>query len=453
LKGMPLDTLYAAGNLLTSIEALRGVPLRDLRLTCNQVTDLTPLSGAPIEELEAEQNPIKKMVPLPKLKSLKLNGAQLSDIDALAQSPHLTQLRVDHNPLSSIAALKGLPLLDLQIDSTNVSDLSPIEGSNLETLHISATKVTSIAICKSLKKLKAFSIGQLRLTSLEDLRGLQFDDLFISGNPIESLEPLRGCHLGRLEMHNCPVSSLEPLKESRLGSLAIDGTKVTDLSPLAGMPLYQLNLNGTGVTSLEPLRGMPLGMLLCQDTAVTSLQPFHQSGPEYFLIDCPKVPEEEFEAVMQIWERDPKMRANALFNRTVRTRHNGERPTSALRMVSTEFDGHHYFYFNIAMAYNDARDLAAFAGGHLLTLNSYQENTFLTGFLPGAQACWLGLERDKNGNPAWITGEPYTIDCFNSRFDREVPGPKHALSMSARSAWFGNGRSGFVPALVIEWDY
>jgi hypothetical protein len=391
---------------------------------------------------------------LPKLKKAHMSNTRLSDIDALAQSPQLSNVTLNNNPLSSVAALKGLPLFSLRIEVTNVSDLSPLEGSSVETLHVSGSKVTSLAVCKSMKKLTSLSFDDLKLTSLEDLRGLHFKELSFARSPIESLEPLRGSRVGNLQMQGCPVSSLEPLKGGAgLLSLAIDGTRVTDLSPLSGLKMFSLSLNDTAVTSLEPLRGMPLEVLWCKNTALTSLQPFHESGPAFFLLDSPKVSEDEFEAVMQTWMRDPKMRSNALLGRTMRAKRNGERPTNALRTVSTEFNGHHYCYFNFQWTYEEARALAAFAGGHLLTLNSYEENTFLTSFLPGAQACWLGLERDKNGDLAWITGEPMTIECFNSRFDRELRGRKHALSISARCTWFGNGRSGFFPTLVIEWDY
>ena len=82
------------------------------------------------------------------------------------------------------------------------------------------------------------------------------------------------------------------------------------------------------------------------------------------------------------------------------------------------FGGHCYSVVTTPHGFLDARKAcAATAGAHLVTINAYEEDTFVSSITIGLEA-WMGLTRDPPSNPKlrasfkWITGEPMIVDAW-----------------------------------------
>jgi hypothetical protein len=127
--------------------------------------------------------------------------------------------------------------------------------------------------------------SELKLESLEPLRGLPLSSLDISGQDrVHDLGPLAGLPLQTLIARSTGVRDFSVLRSLRLRRLALGwygsgfslelvrgmplelldatGLGCTDLSAIAGMPLRELRLYGCDrLTDLTALRGMPLGIL------------------------------------------------------------------------------------------------------------------------------------------------------------------------------------------------
>ncbi|MBN8526201.1 MAG: hypothetical protein J0M02_12780, partial [Planctomycetes bacterium] len=127
--------------------------------------------------------------------------------------------------------------------------------------------------------------GELKLESLEPLRGLPLSSLDISGQEkLHDLGPLVGLPLQSLIARSTGVRDFAVLRSLRLRRLALGwyesgfsldlvrgmplelldaaGTGSVDLGCLAGMPLRELRLYGCdSLADITALRGMPLGIL------------------------------------------------------------------------------------------------------------------------------------------------------------------------------------------------
>jgi hypothetical protein len=81
------------------------------------------------------------------------------------------------------------------------------------------------------------------------------------------------------------------------------------------------------------------------------------------------------------------------------------------------FGGHCYFLDLTPRTFLDARNACTAEGAHLVTINSYEEDTFAASITIGLEA-WMGLTRDPPSNPKlrasfkWITGEPMLVDAW-----------------------------------------
>jgi hypothetical protein len=65
------------------------------------------------------------------------------------------------------------------------------------------------------------------------------------------------------------------------------------------------------------------------------------------------------------------------------------------------YNGHQYYRTNTAMTWVQVRDVCLAAGGHLATISSLQENTYITG-----QDCWFGFnDIVTEGQWRWVTNE------------------------------------------------
>lgn len=155
--------------------------------------------------------------------------------------------------ISSIDALKGLPLEFLDIGMTDVADLSVIAGMPLKEIVLEKTPVSDISV----------------------LRGMPLEVVKLQSTQVTDLSPLYEMKLRQLNLMDIPVSDLTPFAQMPLETLWIPGTKVTDLTPLTGTKtLISLDLQGTGVSKLDPISGLTgLKRLNIAGTGVEDLTP------------------------------------------------------------------------------------------------------------------------------------------------------------------------------------
>jgi len=88
------------------------------------------------------------------------------------------------------------------------------------------------------------------------------------------------------------------------------------------------------------------------------------------------------------------------------------------------FQGHAYKVFTERLGFAEARQACSRLGGHLLTLTSAEEETFVADLMTkaGVRATWLDLVKEGNALPAtWGTGEGMTYNNAQNRHWAEAP--------------------------------
>ena len=74
--------------------------------------------------------------------------------------------------------------------------------------------------------------------------------------------------------------------------------------------------------------------------------------------------------------------------------------------ITGTFGGHTYYYYPRASTWYEAKKLSENLGGHLVTINSAEEDAFVFS-LAERNPVWIGLtDRDSEGTWTWVTGEP-----------------------------------------------
>lgn len=114
------------------------------------------------------------------------------------------------------------------------------------------------------------------ITSLDHLRGLPLDILYMDGHREWSAESLQGMKLVTLRAKNTGIRDLSALRGMALTWLDVEGTDTSDLTPLSAMPLRFIDLTKTRVVDLTPLRGLPLQELHVDGTPLASLDGLDQ---------------------------------------------------------------------------------------------------------------------------------------------------------------------------------
>ncbi|MDB5334390.1 MAG: hypothetical protein JWN70_9 [Planctomycetaceae bacterium] len=117
---------------------------------------------------------------------------------------------------------------------------------------------------------------------------------------------------------------------------------------------------------------------------------------------------------------------------------------------TVSWNGHDYVYVNADFTWNTAREICQAMGGHLVTLTSgpeasYVESTFLR---PNDKPAWIGgSDAAEEGKWVWVTGEPWQ---FWARINDDF-GAAHAITWWRDLGfhdWLGDKRQ----AYVCEWD-
>ncbi len=191
------------------------------------------------------------------------------DISPLRALSRLHHLRLGQQgqsgALTSLDALRGLPLKWLECHNTPVSDLSPLAGMPLTWLVCSGSQVADLDPIKDCP-LTALGINDTKVPDLHSVEKMKLLFINCGKTPIFDLGPLRGLPLEEINCTRSQVSDLSPIAALSLKKLFCAGCPIQDFSPLIGMPLREIELDFDGtrdahilrmITTLEKINGKP----------------------------------------------------------------------------------------------------------------------------------------------------------------------------------------------------
>ncbi|MCH6200967.1 leucine-rich repeat domain-containing protein [Aquiflexum sp. LQ15W] len=136
---------------------------------------------------------------------LKVENADISNLQALAVFVNLRSLSISHIPMTDISGLSELRLLvDLKISHAPVSDLTVIPALiNLKALDLSYTAIEDLRPLGQLNELKTMILTGTNITILRGLETLVgLEKLDIGGTNVRSLKPVQGLNLKELICFN-----------------------------------------------------------------------------------------------------------------------------------------------------------------------------------------------------------------------------------------------------------
>ncbi len=177
---------------------------------------------------------------VPQLTHLSIVSSDIAktNLDWVAQLPHLQYLSFADNELTSIAPFTQLKdLKGVDLSHNPIQDFSLMENfKNLEYLRLSACKMSDV-------------------NGLSGLTQLQYLDL--SDNPIEDISPLQNLsQLTELKLYNNRLEDIGPLRSlTRLQSLSLARNEyLNDISPLKGLTkLEDLDLSNNYIADAQYL--------------------------------------------------------------------------------------------------------------------------------------------------------------------------------------------------------
>jgi hypothetical protein len=113
------------------------------------------------------------------------------------------------------------------------------------------------------------------------------------------------------------------------------------------------------------------------------------------------------------------------------------------------YNGHSYYRSTGSMYWTDARQACLDMGGHLVTVTTSAENSFIFGLWPSG---WIGLTDEVvEGQWKWVTGEAYSYTSWN-------PGEPNNSGNEDYVQFVGGGKwndlpNGYALPYVLEFEY
>jgi len=397
--------------------------------------------------------------------TVDISRGGLVSLEPLRELP-VTTLYCAYNRIADLSPLQGKPLVTLNCNGNPIADLGPLHGMPLQTLLCEGCPIESLEPLRGMP-LTMLNCGGGRLSNgLEPLRGMKLTWLCCWGCGIESLAPLQHMPLTGLYADGNQIEDLSPLLKMPLRTLIISGNRVRDLSPLQELPLTGLHFPDNRVEDLSPLRTLPLTLLSCQNNAIASLAPVQdmrlatltcgnnqlrnvgsliKRPPANFFYDCPSIPVQELEWMHQLWSRDFRFAAHALYAETLLACRADN--VKRLRKLAREYNGKHYLFVPRFLSWSDARAFAEHCGGRLVFIPSREVNDFLNAMLPQGSWFWIGLE-NRDGVLQWTHGEPCDFRMFLDPLREQTPGPKVFFNGNWTCEVHPRAHNGFM----LEWD-
>ncbi len=413
---------------LISIEPLKGMRLQRLSISNNRITSLEPLSEMPLEIFDCSDNPITDLSPIANAPMKRLN-ADNTLITELPNFPNLDTLDVHKTNIHSVESLRNSPLLRLNIGATNVTDLSPLRGK---------MTVTSLKCEEMQRKIDLTILPSLKLSSFElgfatdqnasfDVRSLAGSQESLRNLSLERCRPSHATEIGRF-----PTLLHLKLKRTGLANLSfLEGSMVTELE-ISGSPdlsfLSKSRIRDLSLTTEQPI----------------DLRPLAESNVQNLRLKLTRAHDREIRSLMMLLES----RNQDLYRQVARYYYLDIEPDAEkLRNVGFVINGHHYVTKHSTTSYSEAKKLAESLGAHIITLETEEELDALARV--SRTHTWLGLEKDANGNPTWITGIPLSWHLpYRTQPNENTP---YRSTFLGQKVFYADGveRSRSV---ILEWD-
>ena len=114
-----------------------------------------------------------------------------------------------------------------------------------------------------------------------------------------------------------------------------------------------------------------------------------------------------------------------------------------------EFGGHSYRLTSDLLTWREAEAEAVRLGGHLVAINSQEEQDFISRNFPKSLDLWIGLSRQRTSKTfAWSSGEPLIYTNWHPTEPNNLENSEECVTMSAIvSSW--NDTSGDSSLLGI----
>lgn len=219
---------------------------------------------------------------LPELRSLKLRGSRLTQID-LGGNPvleylncgcsQLKEIDVSHNPL-----LKTLYCYDNQLTSLDLGG-----NPKLQRLNCAHNQLTEINTDQN-KELEELSCGQNLIEKLELLQNPGLKALDCTQNRLKELDVSRNQQLEELSCGSNQLKKLKMAQNKKLGLLDCSINVLTDLNVSQNTGLYYLDCHGNRLKALDVSRNQKLGALCCGNNRLKALDVSH--NPKLAVLDC-----------------------------------------------------------------------------------------------------------------------------------------------------------------------
>ncbi len=113
------------------------------------------------------------------------------------------------------------------------------------------------------------------------------------------------------------------------------------------------------------------------------------------------------------------------------------------------YNGHSYYRSTGSMTWTNARQSCLNMGGHLVTITSAAENTFIFNLWPSG---WIGLTDEVvEGQWRWVTGETYSYSSWNSGEPNNA-GNEDYIQFVGGGRWNDLNNNSSLP-YVLEFEY
>ena len=236
---------------LADLSAMKS--LTKLAVISQNISNVAPLSDLPLEYLALCNNPIWEadLAPLkncPRLRALYLDGTNLSDLSELSDFSLIRALSIRDTKVTSLQPLEGMQIESL-ILPTGIEDISPLSTLPLKELNLRAYPDAIDFIC-SLSGLETLHYGESSIDRLEPFTRLKnLKKLILFGNRLTNLE---GVQL---------IPGLRQLTISGINN------PPADISAISNHPtLESLKIDGCPINDLSPLFELPKLHLLVIDS-------------------------------------------------------------------------------------------------------------------------------------------------------------------------------------------
>ena len=184
---------------------------------------------------------------------LKLPEGDVSNIDILANFPHLMYVKMAKNKITDLKVLENLPSL-VQLDASNNELTKCLDFTLAQCTNEKAWADGDTAL-GSMLTLANLSSNKIR--ALPDLsHHLHLEVLLLANNGISKIEGLSSLKfLNVLDLSHNRISKIESLDGLLMQELNLEGNRITSLDGLSQLPrLSSLNVNKNDIMSLNPLK-------------------------------------------------------------------------------------------------------------------------------------------------------------------------------------------------------